>query len=93
MVASPAQLAALQKLRDKKAALKTEKEAGEGNAAPVATSTASKLAQGHSVEDKGVWFNALLNVMRSKEVKHPASVRDCIDVADEVLRIYKDKFK
>lgn len=101
-MASEKQTAALQRAREAKAAKKLEDEmkvssedllgltiAGNSNT----IQTAHILIPKFTFEEKQVWLNAILTVMRTREVKSSVAVKDCIPVADEVLSAYKAKFE
>jgi hypothetical protein len=40
-----------------------------------------------------IWLDALLVVIRNREVKTVPEVKQCIAVADEVLRLHREKFQ
>ena len=44
-------------------------------------------------EYASVWREALLTVMQTRQVMVAQKVAECVPIADEVLRIYKEKFK
>jgi len=39
-----------------------------------------------------VWLNALTTAMPNKQVVHVNHIEDCVPLADEVLRLYKERF-
>jgi hypothetical protein len=69
---------------------KAEKEAlAASGAAPLPTSTAPTKTN----TDGQIWLQALIVTMRNREVRVVGGIPECIPVADEVLRVFKAKFK
>ena len=85
-MASEKQLAHLEKIRATKAAKQTppNEESGE--------KIQSSSSLSFMTDDK-VWFEGLLVALRNKEIKSANEVAAAVPIADEILRVYKAKFK
>jgi len=68
------------------------KKAREARAAKNQTTGTGVVPVKNDTYHGRVWVDALLTAMKNKQVSHASHVADCMPIADEVLRLYKEKF-
>lgn len=95
-MATPAQIASLAKVRERKAAIAEERKTlnqkiDEELGLDIGTS--EKLAKIKTPDEvRNVWLQGLLVAFKNKDVRHASGVADCVPIADAIMEAYEGKF-
>lgn len=96
MAATEAQILALAKVREKKAAIAAERKSLNqkiDEELGLEVGTSDKLAKVKTPDEvRNVWLQGLLAAVETKEVRHASMISECIPIADAIMEAYEGKF-